>query len=172
MHKTPSEGRRTHVLNAPLVTFRDLSRKESEQLLSRHHVGRMAFTFHDKVDIEPIHYVYSDGAIFARTTYGRKLTVLAHHPWVAFEVDEVNGPFDWRSVVVKGTVYVVEEDLAPHSREQFEHARDVIRQAMPMAFTSEDPVPDRSIVLRIHVDEIVGRAAESDEPLSPVWHRR
>jgi nitroimidazol reductase NimA-like FMN-containing flavoprotein (pyridoxamine 5'-phosphate oxidase superfamily) len=36
------------------------------------------------------------------------LRALDGHPWAAFEIDEIRSPFDWESVVVKGTVYVVE----------------------------------------------------------------
>lgn len=141
------------------IEFRELTRTESEQILMRNHVGRIAFAFQGRVDVEPIGYVYFEGGIYARTTPGTKLTVLAHHPWVAFEVDEVRGPFDWESVVVKGTVYPVELGDTRRSREAYDKALAVIRQAMPDAFTAYDPVPERSVLLRIHVHEIEGRAA-------------
>lgn len=141
------------------LNIRDLEQTECESLLSRNHVGRIAFTFKDRVDIEPIHYVFFDGAIYARTTPGTKLNVIAHHPWVAFEVDEVRGPYDWESVVVKGTVYLVDQDSLEHSAESYEHAKKVIRAAMPSAFTPVDPFPQRSVLLRIHVNELTGRAA-------------
>ena len=34
--------------------FYELPRGEALQLLANHHVGRLAFTFRDRVDIEPI----------------------------------------------------------------------------------------------------------------------
>jgi hypothetical protein len=37
----------------------------------------------------------------------------------------------------------------------------VIRSAMPAAFTPDDPVPDRSILFRIHIHEMEGRFAEA-----------
>jgi len=40
------------------VDIRDLERSEIEMIVSRNNVGRLAFTFHDRVDIEPIHYIY------------------------------------------------------------------------------------------------------------------
>jgi nitroimidazol reductase NimA-like FMN-containing flavoprotein (pyridoxamine 5'-phosphate oxidase superfamily) len=132
-----------------------------EALLARHHVGRLAFAFQNRVDLEPIHYVFSNGALFGRTTYGTKLTVLMHHPWVAFEVDEVHGPFDWQSVVVKGTVYFLEPGESAQLREAYEHAIGVIRAVAPQAFTPDDPVPERSILFRIHIHEMLGRFAES-----------
>ena len=67
------------------------SPRDAVALLGAHHVGRIAFTFHDRVDIEPISYVYADGSIYGRTSPGTKLATVRHHPWVAFEVDEVEG---------------------------------------------------------------------------------
>lgn len=141
------------------LKIRDLEQSECERLLSRNHIGRIAFTFKDRVDIEPISYVFFEGAIYARTTPGTKLNVIAHHPWVAFEVDEIRGPYDWESVVVKGTVYLVEQDLIEHPGESYEHAKRVMRAAMPSAFTPADPFPQRSVLLRIQVNELTGRAA-------------
>ena len=44
-----------HTPAAP--TFRALTAAECEKVLSRNHVARLAFSFHDRVDIEPVHYV-------------------------------------------------------------------------------------------------------------------
>ena len=160
MPATRNVGFRSEGLKAdPTVTFRDLTRGESEAMLARHHVGRMAFALGSRVDIEPIHFVFADGALFGRTTPGTKLTTLKHQPWVAFEVDEIEGPFDWRSVVLKGTVYFLQPDQVSHPADAYEHAVRVIRSVMPQAFTRDDPVPDRTVLFRIHVHEMVGRAA-------------
>lgn len=81
------------------VVFRELSRDETEALLSRNKVGRLAFSVHDRVDIQPIHYVYERGWIYGRTSEGEKITTLEHNRWVAFEVDEVEDILDRKSVV-------------------------------------------------------------------------
>jgi nitroimidazol reductase NimA-like FMN-containing flavoprotein (pyridoxamine 5'-phosphate oxidase superfamily) len=113
------------------------------------------------VDIEPIHFVFEEGWLYCRTAPGTKITVLSHHPWVAFEIDDVRGPFDWRSVVVKGTVYFVEPDGSPALDEAYEHTLAVIRRLMPLALTDADPAPARTVLFRVHIDELHGRAAES-----------
>ena len=77
--------------------FSDLSEANARALLARNHIGRLAFSYRDRVDIQPIHYVYDQEWLFGRTGMGSKLVMLAHHPWCAFEVDEVHGPFHWRS---------------------------------------------------------------------------
>lgn len=140
--------------------FSDLSRDDAVALLERGHIGRLAFTFHDRVDIEPISYRYVDGWIYARTSPGTKLNVVHHHPWVAFQVDEVKSRFDWRSVVVRGTIYFL-DPARGHEREMYDNAVEVLRAVDPHALTDEDATPERQALFRIHADEISGRRSSS-----------
>jgi nitroimidazol reductase NimA-like FMN-containing flavoprotein (pyridoxamine 5'-phosphate oxidase superfamily) len=139
--------------------IRDLSRAECEQLLARNNVGRIAYAAGPRVDIEPIHYVFTDGWIYCRTSKGVKSAILAHHRWAAFEVDEVKGTFDWRSVVVRGAVYFLDSDSPPIDQHSFAHGVEQLHQLVPGAGTENDPVPFRLLVLRLHLDEVTGRAA-------------
>lgn len=141
--------------------FRELSRDECERLLERHQVGRIAYTLHDHVDIAPIHYVYAHGWIYGRTSYGAKLSSIAHHRWVAFEVDEREGIFDWRSVVVKGAFYIVDPDTSAHQDPTFTQAVNLLRTLIPETLRGSDPVSFRHTVFRIHLDEVTGREARS-----------
>jgi uncharacterized protein len=141
--------------------FYKLGRDEIEQILARNNVGRIAFSLHDRVDIEPINYVFDGGWIFGRTSYGAKLSTIAHHPWVAFEVDEVDGLFNWRSVVVKGAFYLVDSDTSAQQDPAFTHGVQLLRELIPETLTASDPTPFRNSVFRIHLDEVTGRAAVS-----------
>ena len=142
-------------------TFRDLDDHEAKELLARNRVGRIAYSFHDHVDIEPISYVFGDGAIYMRTAPGSKLETLAHSPWVAFEVDEVNGPFDWESVVAHGTVYVLQDAGSDVARETYRIALGHIRELIPTALSPRDPTPTRQVILKLHLSSVRGRAATS-----------
>jgi uncharacterized protein len=140
-------------------TFRELSRAEIDEILARHNVGRIAYAFRNRVDIEPINYVYHDGWIYARTAPGSKIAILAHSPWVAFEVDEVKGVFDWRSVVLRTTVYAMSPDGTPEQEQVYSQAVELIRGIVPETFTGDDPTPERSVIIRMYVDEATGREA-------------
>jgi nitroimidazol reductase NimA-like FMN-containing flavoprotein (pyridoxamine 5'-phosphate oxidase superfamily) len=142
------------------LTIRNLTKREIEPLLRRHNVGHIAFTDGRRVDIEPIGYVYDDGAIYGRAAPGTRVKALSGRPWVAFEIDDIRGPFDWESVVVKGTVYVVEPGPSQPMREHYEKALRIIRSQMPDALTDRDPAPDRTILFRLQIDEMEGRCAE------------
>jgi nitroimidazol reductase NimA-like FMN-containing flavoprotein (pyridoxamine 5'-phosphate oxidase superfamily) len=144
-----------------LPNFRELDESESRAVLARHHVGRLAFTLHDRVDVEPISYVLSGEWLYCRTSPGTKLVTIAHNPWIAFEVDEIEGPFDWRSVVVRGTAYFLTPGIrGDHSYDEaVEHLRSIDQRAL----THEDLAPHRTMLFRIHVNDIVGRAASTHE---------
>lgn len=140
-------------------TFRDLTPDECHRLLARHNVGRLALTHQNRVDIFPIHYVHDDGWLYCRTAVGTKIEMAAHNRWVAFEVDEVRGTFDWESVVVKGGLYLLRHEGSEEERALYDRGVSFVRRIVPEAFTPNDPLVDRAILFRIHIDEMTGRGA-------------
>ena len=144
--------------------FRDLTDREIEALLSRNHVGRIAFSFHDLVDIRPIHYVYHDGWLYGRTSRSDKLVTLRHNQWVAFEIDEVKGMFDWMSVVVHGTFYRLDSEGVDHDHSLYERAVRSLRELTPEMLTDRDPLPFRTEVFAVHIDSRTGRSSSTRRP--------
>jgi nitroimidazol reductase NimA-like FMN-containing flavoprotein (pyridoxamine 5'-phosphate oxidase superfamily) len=140
-----------------LPVIRKLTREECEAVLARNNIGRIAFSYRDKVDIEPLSYVFMNGWIYGRTSLGSKLRVLAHNRWVAFETDELRSMFDWQSVIVKGALYRL--DSKGTQTEAYETAVTLLRTLMPLALSQGDPTPDRTELFRIHADRVTGRAA-------------
>ena len=140
---------------APVIC--ELSRVECDALLARNHIGRIAFSYRDKVDIEPLSYVYNEGWIYGRTSLGSKLRVLAHNRWVAFETDDLRDMFDWESVIVKGALYRL--DSSGSQPEVYARAVELLRTIIPAALGADDPTPDRTELFRIHADRVTGRMA-------------
>lgn len=140
--------------------FAALTDDECEAVLARNHIGRLAFLNHGVVDIEPVHYVANGEWLFIRSAAGTKVEVFSHEPYVAFEVDEVDGPFDWRSVVVHGTVYMLSDRGVRVDRLAFERALRALRSLAPATMTKNDPTPFRRQVYGIHVNSLTGRVAE------------
>lgn len=143
------------------LTFRDLSEDEANQLLDRNRVGRIAYSFLDSVDIRPIHYVRSDRWLFGRTSEGDKLTTLRHNQWVAFEVDEIEGPLDWKSVVAHGTFRALKPEGTTHDLQLYQRAKDAVRSFYPVAFTEDDHLAFRTEVFGIHIDSLSGRSCST-----------
>lgn len=138
--------------------IREMAEASCLALLRRNAVGRVAFCFHDRVSIEPIHYVYANGWLFARTSYGQKMETIEHMPWVAFEVDEIEDTFTWKSVVVQGTIYRMEHDGGPIETSLRERGVKLLQRIVPGTGTENDPVAFRTLVFGIHVNSLTGRS--------------
>lgn len=145
-----------NLTQAPRV--RELDRSDIDSILTRNAVGRLAFGWGGRVDIRPIHYIYSEGRIYGRTSYGDKFEAvkIPLPAAVAFEVDEIETLWCWRSVIVHGDFRVLTPDGA--GREEWNHATELLRRLVQQTFMSDDPFPDRNLIFRIEIGEVTGRA--------------
>lgn len=163
---SPHDSRKPTATDAMLapregeVFFRELSRDEIEEIIARNNVGRVAFAFHDRVDIQPIHYVYERGWLYGRTSEGDKLATLQHNQWVAFEIDEINDTFDWRSVVIHGSFWRLHPLGSPRAEEVWAKAAELVSRIVPGALSDQDPVAFRHVLFRIAISDVRGREAK------------
>ncbi len=141
--------------------FSELSAADCRVLLERNHVGRLAFAVEGQVDIQPVHYVMGEDWIYGRTSQGTKLRALEHNWRVAIEVDEIDGLFEWRSVVVHGGFYILSPDGTPSEAARWQDAVEALRRLVARTFKEDDPVPFRDVVFGIAVQDVSGRKAET-----------
>lgn len=145
-------------------SFRTLSREECTAILARNHVGRLAYTAGNRVEIKPLNYVLHEGWLYGRTSRGAHLEA-SETTWepVAFEVDEVEEFFRWRSVVVHGGLYTMADDGRALHDEEWWRGVQLLRMLIPGTFTSDDPVGFRTVLFRMAVQEVTGREAVPGE---------
>jgi len=91
--------------NLPL--FRAMGPSQTEALLARNSSGTIAFTLGGRIQMLPTNYVYVNGWIYGRTA---DATFLPRNAPVAFEVEEHNDLFGWRSVLIQGQLDMVESE--------------------------------------------------------------
>lgn len=141
--------------------FRTLDRDECEAIIARNHVGRIAYARSNSIGIFPVYYAYSEGWVYGRMRRSRKQSMLGWHGWwpVAFQVDEVEDLFHWRTVLVHGGFYALPAEGAPSELDARRKAIELLRRVIPETFRSEDPMPSRSGVFQIAVQEITGSEA-------------
>jgi len=143
------------------VRTRALSESAAEALVAKHHVGSLSIAFHDRVTIELVAYVYADRWIYGRMEDGPNLATLRHHHWVAFQVAEIRGIYDWRTVTVHGSVQLLSDGSSAFETDQYQVGLTLLRSAVSAVFTPRDPAPERVQLFRLYVDEIVGRESRS-----------
>lgn len=98
----------------PVVALDDA---ECVDLLRAESVGRLALAVAGEIDIYPINYVYSDGALYFRTAPGSKLLELSANPHAAFEIDGWSDTSAY-SVVAKGVAERIERQSEIDAAEQ------------------------------------------------------
>lgn len=123
---------------------RPLSERENWEFLGTRPVGRLATSVAQQPDIFPVNFVVDRGDIVIRTAQGNKLLELTVNPHVAFEVDDWEAGVGARSVVARGRAEIME------SHSDREYAESLPLQ--PWVAT------DKTVFVRIHVQEMVGRA--------------
>ena len=129
---------------------RVLDENDIHSILGRNTVGRLAFCWSGRADIRPLHYVYSSGKIYGRTSVGAKFAHSnAFAAPVAFEVDEIES--------VYGSFSILTGD--GQDAGEWEAAVRLLRRVIKEAFGAEDPVPERDVVFRVVVQEVTGRAS-------------
>lgn len=140
--------------------IRALSTIQSQFVLARNHVGQLSYINGGKPGLLPLHYVFAGDRIVTRTSFGPKCSAWIDRPDVVFGIEESDGLFDWRSVVVHGTARILSV-TSLRDRADYWRAVRVLRTLIPEAFTERDPTADRRVVLEILPREISGREAST-----------
>lgn len=146
----------------------ELTSQASLDFLSANRLGRLACANQSQPYITPIHYVYHGSWIYGFSTVGRKVEWLRANPLACVEVDAVESPRQWTSVIVLGRY----EEL-PDTHDGFaarEFAFNLLQKKTPIwwepgyAATIIDGTqrPLVPIYFRISVSEISGHKAVQD----------
>jgi nitroimidazol reductase NimA-like FMN-containing flavoprotein (pyridoxamine 5'-phosphate oxidase superfamily) len=141
------------------VNARTLDAAENEALLAKHHVGSLAIAFHARVTIVLVNYVYADRSIYGRLEEGPDVAAVQHRQWVAFQVSEIAGTYDWRTVTAHGSIHILTDEDSVTEATEFQKALGLIRSVSPAVLTPSDPMPQRVRLFRIFVDSLTGREA-------------
>lgn len=143
--------------------FRPLDRAQTDAVLARNRVGRIAYVGRGRMEVEPVLFACADGWVWARTTYGRDWTTQGDGRGtpVLFEVDEVEDGFRWRSVVVHGTLHPVEHPADGGDPAVWVHALELVRGVDPHAAGGAGL---RTSLVRIAVHEATGREGAAPPP--------
>lgn len=139
--------------------YGEMSRDQIDRLLARHRWGRLGFDLDGEVYIIPINYAYDAGVLYGHAPEGTKVRAMRQNPSVAFEVDEIEDPAHWHSVLLHGRFVEL------HDKEQKQEAfRRILAQAGGGERSEASWAIDLEhiVIFRIEVTGISGRFEERE----------
>jgi nitroimidazol reductase NimA-like FMN-containing flavoprotein (pyridoxamine 5'-phosphate oxidase superfamily) len=107
----------------------ELTAAEIDQVLRAEVLGRIGCVADVWPYVVPINYVYEGGSIYANASEGLKLRAMRENPLVCFEVEQIRGTANWRTVIAQGRF----EELLQDERER---AVDIIAMRLARIETS------------------------------------
>jgi nitroimidazol reductase NimA-like FMN-containing flavoprotein (pyridoxamine 5'-phosphate oxidase superfamily) len=115
--------------------------------------------------VVPIYFAYADRHLYAISTMGQKIEWMRTNPRVCVEIDEINSPDEWMSLVVLGRY----EELP--DRSEFKRAREQALELLQKRSAwwwepacvcenhRDSPHSCTPVAYRIHIDRITGQYA-------------
>src|SRR3712207_6276706 len=85
-----------------MVEVREMSREEIARLLGRGWYGHLGCSRDGHPYVVPMSYAYDGGDLYFLTTEGTKTEFIAANREVCFQVEEVESPERWQSVMLTG----------------------------------------------------------------------
>jgi nitroimidazol reductase NimA-like FMN-containing flavoprotein (pyridoxamine 5'-phosphate oxidase superfamily) len=133
----------------------ELSSTEIERLLRESRIGRIGCNAEGHSYLVPIAYAYDGECVYAQSADGMKVRTMRANPNVCFEVEDIRGISDWRTVIAWGTyeeLWGSAEEAA--ARLLREHFADLPAEAS--AHPAHSRIA-RGIFYRLRLDRKTGR---------------
>ena len=108
-----------------MIEVREMTREEVGRLLGRMWYGHLGCARDGHPYVVPMSYAYDEPDLYFFTTEGTKTEFIAANHEVCFQVEEVEGPEDWRSVMLTGRAELL-SDAA-----DVEHAMFLVSERNP-----------------------------------------
>jgi nitroimidazol reductase NimA-like FMN-containing flavoprotein (pyridoxamine 5'-phosphate oxidase superfamily) len=85
-----------------MIEVEEMGAGEMRAMLGRLGYGHLGCARDNRPYVMPIHYAYENPDIYIFTTEGMKTEFIAANPEVCLQVEEVDDPTNWKSVIATG----------------------------------------------------------------------
>ncbi len=148
--------------------FGILTDQEIDTFLSSQLIGHLGYHADGVTSVVPMSYSYNNGAIYAHSREGNKISTMRSNPRVCFQVDDTHNLSEWKSVVCQG---IFEELVMPEQQQEalrFLNSRKFpMNNSETMHLGADWPFPEKSVsavggvFFRIRILEKTGRFEKS-----------
>lgn len=142
----------------------EMTDREMEAVLRSEIVARLGCHAEGRTYVVPITYAFDGTSLIGHSRLGLKVDMMRQNPFVCVEVDQIEDPGHWRSVIARGRYDELEGEAAIDAMERlvarFE-SLDLSETSRPShgmveALEAGEGWPD-AVAYRIHLEEMTGR---------------
>lgn len=130
-----------------------LAMEDALQVLKSGQLGRLGCIADGEPYVVPVNYIFDGQNIYVHSLPGKKINALQTNPRACLQVDEIEDPYHWRSVLAYGNY---EEIVDEHLRERT--LAEMFRR-MPHLTPVESKMTkgtSQTIIFRLKVDLVTG----------------
>lgn len=140
----------------------ELNPDQIELLLNEQLIGRIGCSANGVTYVVPVTYAYDGKYIYAHSKEGRKIQMMRINPFVCFEVDKMENPANWQSVIIWGKFEELNHDEEKAGLNMLMNRlhHDIAGEtSMPATghVHQNDAGPYKSVIFRIEIREKSGR---------------
>lgn len=155
-----------------MIEVEEMAAHDVHALLERANYGHLGCARDNRPYVMPIHYAYHDPDIYIFTTEGMKTEFIAANPEVCMQVEEVDSPINWKSVIATGKAErLTDQGEIEHAMQYITKNNPTLTPALNKMWIDPWGRASNVTIYRIHPEIISGRktrpSSETVEPTAP-----
>ena len=144
-----------------MVDIDEMGQKEIQSFLQQVGYGHLGYIHEGKPYVMPMHYYLEDSDIYLFTTEGMKTHDIDANPEVCLQVEEIQDPLHWRSVIVTGRAErLTEQQDIDHVMQFIKERNPTLSPAINRTWSDAWGRAEVIAIYRIYPGEMSGRTTD------------
>ncbi|MBD2496599.1 pyridoxamine 5'-phosphate oxidase family protein [Nostoc sp. FACHB-280] len=141
-----------------MLDIDEMNSKEIHELLHQVGYGHLGCVHEGKPYVIPMYYYLEEEDIYLFTTVGMKTHDIDANPEICLQVEEINGPLHWRSIIVNGRASrLTEQPDIDRVMNLIKERNTTLSPAINRTWIDAEGRSEAIAIYRIHKSEISGR---------------
>jgi uncharacterized protein len=144
-----------------MLDIDEMNSKEIHELLHQVGYGHLGCVHEGKPYVMPMHYYLKDSDIYLFTTEGMKTHDIDTNPEICLQVENLQDPLHWRSVIVNGRAdRLTERQDIDHAMQFIKEHNSTLSPAINRTWIDSWGRSEVMVIYRMHPSEMTGRTTD------------
>ena len=144
-----------------MLDIDEMGQKEIQGFLQQVGYGHLGYIHEGKPYVMPMHYYFEDSDIYLFTTEGMKTRDIDVNPEICLQVEEIQDPLHWRSVIVTGRAErLTKQQDIDHAMQLIKGRNPTLSPAINRTWSDSWGRAEVIAIYRMHQGEMSGRTTD------------